>query len=75
MPYQSDRSTDSAKAVYDMGTKLHTLLLKNACINPEEEDGFKNVNLLVRWPAVAKKKGLDQSTAHNLARCLANNLI
>ena len=75
MPYQSDRSTDSAKAVYDMGTKLHTLLLKNACINPDEEDGFKKVNLLVRWPAVAFEKGFDQNTAHDLARCLVNNLI
>ena len=59
MPYQSDRHTDSAKAVYDMGTKLHTLLLKNACTNPYEEDGFKKVNLLVRWPAVAAEKGFD----------------
>jgi hypothetical protein len=59
MPYQSDRSTDSAKAVYDMGTKLDTLLLKNACVNPDEEDGFKKVNLLVRWPAVAVEKGFD----------------
>ncbi len=75
MPYQSDRSTDSAKAVYDMGTKLHTLLLKNACVNPDEEDGFKKVNLLIRWPAVAFEKGFDLNTAHNLARCLVNNLI
>ena len=36
-----------------MGCKLHTLLLKNACINPEE-DGFKKVNLLSRWPAVVQ---------------------
>ncbi len=58
-----------------MGTKLHTLLLKNACVNPDEEDGFKKVNLLVRWPAVAAEKGFDQNTAHDLARCLVNNLV
>lgn len=75
MPYQSERSTDSAKAVYEMGTKLHTLLIKNACSNPDEEDGFKKVNLLVRWPAVAAEKGLDQTTAHELARYLLSNLI
>ena len=42
-----------------MGTKLHTLLLKNACTNPDDEDGFKKVNLLVRWPAVASEKNYD----------------
>jgi len=75
MPYQSERQSESAKAVYEMGTKLHTLLLKNACTNPEEEDGFKKVNLLVRWPAVATEKGFDPIIAHDLARYLLNNLI
>ena len=43
--------SESSRAVYDMGCKLHTLLLKSACLNPEE-DGFKKVNLLTRWPAL-----------------------
>lgn len=36
-------------AVYDIGCKLHTLLLKNACVNPEE-DAYKKINFLARWP-------------------------
>ena len=43
--------SESSRAVYDMGCKLHTLLLKNACLNPEE-DGLKKVNLLTRLPAL-----------------------
>lgn len=46
--------SDSSRAVYDMGCKLHTLLLKNACINPEEE-AFKKINLLTRWPQVVQE--------------------
>jgi len=42
---------DSSRAVYDMGCKLHTLLLKNVCTNPEEF-GHKKVNLLTRWPSI-----------------------
>ena len=58
-----------------MGTKLHTLLLKNACSNTEEDDGFKKVNLLTRWPAVAKEKGHNVSTAHALVRTLTQSLV
>jgi hypothetical protein len=57
-----------------MGTKLHTLLLKNACSN-EEDDGFKKVNLLTRWPAVAKEKGYSVNTAHMLVRNLTQSLV
>ena len=42
-----------------MGTKLHTLLLKNSCTSTDEEDGFKKLNLLARWPAVVAEKGLE----------------
>lgn len=58
MPYQ-DLSNKYAKlegssiAVYDIGCKLHTLLLKNACINSEEE-AYKKINFLSRWPAILK---------------------
>ena len=48
---QQSVMSESSRAVYDMGCKLHTLLLKNACLNPEE-DGFKKVNLLTRWPVI-----------------------
>lgn len=58
-----------------MGTKLHTLLLKNACSNLEEDDGFKKVNLLTRWPAIAKEKGHNVDTAHALVRTLTTSLI
>ena len=40
-----------------MGTKLHTLLLKNSCTSLEEDEGFKKVNLLARWPTVVAEKG------------------
>lgn len=42
-----------------MGSKLHTLLLKILCTCPEEDEGFKKLNLLVRWPAVIQEKGHD----------------
>ena len=58
-----------------MGTKLHTLLLKNACSNTEEDDGFKKVNLLTRWPAVAKENGHNVNTAHALVRTLTTSLV
>ena len=38
-------------AVYDIGCKLHTLLLKNACTSAEEE-GYKKLNFVARWPAI-----------------------
>lgn len=60
MPYQDFSKSqtvlsDSSRAVYDMGCKLHTLLLKNACLDPEEV-GFKRTNLLVRWPAFVEQR-------------------
>ena len=56
MPYQDFTAvhsvlSESSRAVYDMGCKLHTLLVRNACTNPEE-DGNKRINLLTRWPAM-----------------------
>ncbi len=32
-----------------MGCKLHTLLLTNSCINPEDE-AFKKLNIISRYP-------------------------
>lgn len=57
-----------------MGSKLHTLLLKNSCICPEEDEGFKKLNLLVRWPAVIQEKGYDVASAHELTRQLIVSL-
>jgi hypothetical protein len=57
-----------------MGSKLHTLLLKNSCTCPEEDEGFKKLNLLVRWPAVIQEKGHDVKSAHELTRTLVINL-
>ena len=42
-----------------MGCKLHTLLLKNACQNPEQT-GFKRINLLTRWPSFIYQRFLGQ---------------
>lgn len=53
-----------------MGSKLHTLLLKNSCTCPEEDEGFKKVNLLARWPAVVAEKGYEIQSAHELSRSL-----
>jgi hypothetical protein len=53
-----------------MGCKLHTLLLKNACVSPDEDEGFKKLNLFTRWPAVLQLKGYDSQAAHDLTRCL-----
>jgi hypothetical protein len=44
----------SALAVYDMGCKLHTLLLKTALLNPEE-DAYKKLNFIARWPYVVQQ--------------------
>jgi hypothetical protein len=54
MPYQDLSNSymnlsGSSLAVYDMGCKLHTLLMKNACITPEE-DAYKRINYVSRWP-------------------------
>jgi hypothetical protein len=58
MPYQDlaaikteSALSESSRAVYDMGCKLHTLLLKNVCTTPDES-GYKKVNLLTRWPSI-----------------------
>ena len=57
-----------------MGTKLHTLLLKNSCTSTDEEDGFKKLNLLARWPAVVAEQGLEYYSAHDLCRSLIISL-
>jgi hypothetical protein len=57
-----------------MGTKLHTLLLKNSCSSLEEDEGFKKVNLLARWPTVVAEKGFEANSAHDLARQLIISL-
>lgn len=70
-PYQHEiKKSDQAKAVYDMGTKLHTLLLKNSCLGPEEDEGFKKLNLLARWPVVCQEKGIEVTLAHDLTNAL-----
>ena len=91
MPYQDFTSmqsilSESSRAVYDMGCKLHTLLLKNACTNPEE-DGFKKINLLTRWPAMIQEQitsaefdtnirtPRDVDTANGISRVLLTQLI
>ena len=56
MPYQDlenkySKLQGSALAVYDIGCKLHTLLLKNACSSSEEE-AYKKVNFVARWPNI-----------------------
>ena len=70
-----------------MGCKLHTLLLKNACQNPEEV-GFKRINLLSRWPAYINQRFLNKmgaeagqfhhreyDTANRVTRVLLTQLI
>lgn len=87
MPYQDLTASyinlhGSALAVYDMGCKLHTLLLKTACMNPEE-DAYKKLNFIARWPQVIYQQMIegkgrtekDVETAHKLTRNLFNNLI
>ena len=55
-----------------MGCKLHTLLLTNSCLNPEEE-AFKKLNMISRYPlTVPQEKRL---TAEKLSRVLLINLI
>jgi len=38
-----------------MGCKLHTNLILNSCQSPEEE-AYKKLNFLVRWPALVQKE-------------------
>ena len=56
MPYQDLANKyqtlhGSSLAVYDIGCKLHTILLKNACTNSEEE-AYKRINFVARWPTI-----------------------
>lgn len=83
MPYQDMASKyaslqGSALAVYDIACKLHTVLLKIACVNSEEE-AYKKVNFVARWPSIVQAQltqGLkdrserDIDTAHKLSRVL-----
>ena len=69
-----------------MGCKLHTLLIKNACTNPEE-DGNKRINLLTRWPAmILDQVGINEidtnirtlrdfDTANGICRVLITQLL
>ena len=64
MPYQDFNTaqsvlSESSRAVYDMGCKLHTLLLKNQFQNPEE-NAYKRINLLTRWPAFIQHRFLSR---------------
>lgn len=88
MPYQDmankySQLQGSALAVYDIGCKLHTVLLKIACINSEEE-AYKKINFIARWPSIIQtqlSQGLkdrserDVETAHKLSRVLITSLI
>jgi len=67
-----DEQDESCRAVYDMGCKLHTLLLTNSCINPEEE-AFKKLNLISRYPLTVAAEL--RQTAEKLSRVLLINLI
>ena len=55
-----------------MGCKLHTLLLTNSCINPEDE-AFKKLNIISRYPlTVSEDKRI---TAEKLSRVLLINIL
>jgi hypothetical protein len=74
LPYQEfiDEQDENCRAVYDMGCKLHTLLVANSCVNPEQE-AFKKLNLLSRYPlTVAQNK---RTTAEKLSRVLLIDLL
>lgn len=74
LPYQYyiDEQDENCRAVYDMGCKLHTLLLTNSSLNPEY-DTFKKLNFISRYPlSVDREKRL---TAEKLSRVLLINLI
>lgn len=55
-----------------MGCKLHTLLLANSCLNPEEE-AFKKLNMISRYPLTVPLE--KRVTAEKLSRVLLINLI
>lgn len=83
MPYEDmankyARLQGSALAVYDIACKLHTVLLKIACINSEEE-AYKKINFVARWPSIVQAQlshGIkdrcerDTDTSHKLSRVL-----
>ena len=77
MPYQDFNTaqsvlSESSRAVYDMGCKLHTLLLKNACLNPEEV-AFKRINLLTRWPAFIYQRYLSRHEEESPKQAASSN--
>ena len=74
LPYQQyiDEQDENCRAVYDMGCKLHTLLLTNSCINPEQE-AFKKLNMISRYPLTVHPE--KRTTAEKLSRVLLINLL
>ena len=55
-----------------MGCKLHTLLLTNSCLNPEEE-AFKKLNMISRYPLTVPAD--KRVTAEKLSRVLLIHLV
>jgi hypothetical protein len=55
-----------------MGCKLHTLLLTNSCINPEDE-AFKKLNFISRYPLTVQEN--KRIIAEKLSRVLLINLL
>jgi hypothetical protein len=55
-----------------MGCKLHTLLLTNSCINPEDE-AFKKLNIISRYPLTVQEN--KRIVAEKLSRVLLINLM
>jgi hypothetical protein len=55
-----------------MGCKLHTLLLTNSCLNPEEE-AFKKLNMISRYPLTVPPE--KKVTAEKLCRVLLIHLV
>jgi hypothetical protein len=51
LPYQQLHTKYGGSAVFDIGCKLHTVLLKNACLSAEEE-AYKKINFVARWPSI-----------------------
>lgn len=74
LPYQqfTDEQDENCRAVFDMGCKLHTLLVTNSCINPEQE-AFKKLNLISRYPLTVPPD--TRTTAEKLSRVLLINLL
>ena len=74
LPYQQYLETqdENCRAVYDMGIKLHTLLLTNSCLNPEQE-AFKKLNMISRFPLTVEPE--KRIAAEKLSRVLLINII